>query len=273
MTCIDRNSQFPGRKKRETNGIRPMRTEMSVVRSDMYEGANMSNKGLRMSNSLVRISTVMFLLAVSFWFLSPFDVNLDSVWMLIRTRCLRWIFSRLGWGWKGPLAVRLVAHCVEWIFSFMEGNLPLYVIEDQSGASSSKQPSFDLNLSPAEQVVIEVNERVLFEVNTQKQELADLLEPLVRNEAKKYPGVNMEKVPSPRDLVELLISRIGSKVAREENDRSQQNDLTAPDFKSHLKKWLTRACNNAEDATQGQLSIRSEIRTIIEQYGLNDREN
>jgi hypothetical protein len=54
MTFIDRktNGQFPGRKKRETNGIRPMRTEMSVVsQSDMYEGANMSNKGLRMSNS------------------------------------------------------------------------------------------------------------------------------------------------------------------------------------------------------------------------------
>ena len=35
-----------------------MRTEMSVVsQSDMYEGANMSNKGLRMSNSLVRISS------------------------------------------------------------------------------------------------------------------------------------------------------------------------------------------------------------------------
>ena len=65
MTFIDRktNGQFPGRKKRETNGIRPMRTEMSVVsQSDMYEGANMSNKGLRMSNSLVRISIVFFFL-------------------------------------------------------------------------------------------------------------------------------------------------------------------------------------------------------------------
>ena len=40
-----------------------MRTEMSVVsQSDMYEGANMSNKGLRMSNSLVRISIVFFFL-------------------------------------------------------------------------------------------------------------------------------------------------------------------------------------------------------------------
>jgi hypothetical protein len=37
MTFIDRktNGQFPGRKKRETHGIRPMRTEIS----EMYEVA------------------------------------------------------------------------------------------------------------------------------------------------------------------------------------------------------------------------------------------
>lgn len=37
MTFIDRktNGQFTGRKKRETHGIRPMRTEMS----EMYEVA------------------------------------------------------------------------------------------------------------------------------------------------------------------------------------------------------------------------------------------
>lgn len=40
-----------------------MRTEMSVVsQSDMYEGANMSNQGLRMSNSLVRIFILLLLL-------------------------------------------------------------------------------------------------------------------------------------------------------------------------------------------------------------------
>lgn len=65
MTIIDRktNGQFPGRNKRETNGIRPMRTDMSVVsQSDMYEGANMSNKGLRMGQNFDRFLLPYFIL-------------------------------------------------------------------------------------------------------------------------------------------------------------------------------------------------------------------
>lgn len=62
---IKTNSQFPGRKKRETNVISPMRTDMSVVsQSDMYEGTNMSNKSRRMSNFFVRISIVLCVLAI-----------------------------------------------------------------------------------------------------------------------------------------------------------------------------------------------------------------
>lgn len=148
MTFIDRktNGQFPGRKKRETNVIliRPRRTVES-------KGANMSNKSLRMSNFLVKISIVLFLLAVSFWLLRLFDVNFYMIWILMRTilrKCLHFLFSRLGWGWKGAALFHLVTHCVEWIFSFMEGNLTLYVGSD--GASSSKRPPFDLNLPPSE---------------------------------------------------------------------------------------------------------------------------
>ncbi|KAL6513795.1 hypothetical protein OROMI_034522 [Orobanche minor] len=73
-------------------------------------------------------------------------------------------------------------------------------------------------------------------------------------------------------MVELLINKIGSEVAKKQNDYEgpptlKNNNLTA------LKTWLTRACQNAEDATQGSLPIRSEIRTIIEKYGMHDREN
>ncbi|KAL6518966.1 hypothetical protein OROMI_032961 [Orobanche minor] len=50
-------------------------------------------------------------------------------------------------------------------------------------------------------------------------------------------------------MVELLINKIGSEVAKKQNDYEgpptlKNNNLTA------LKTWLTRACQNAEDATQ-----------------------
>lgn len=105
MTFIDRktNGQFPGRKKRETNGIRPMRTEMSVVsQSDMYEGANMSNKGLRMSNSLVRISIVFFFLIFFYLAFLLIDIDFDLFWLQVKwtifSKSLRLLFSRLGFG-------------------------------------------------------------------------------------------------------------------------------------------------------------------------------
>lgn len=74
---------------------------MSVVsQSDMYEGANMSNKGLRMSNSLVRIS-ILFLLLLIFYLaflLIGIDFHLFLVKRLL-TKSLHFLFSRLGW-WR-----------------------------------------------------------------------------------------------------------------------------------------------------------------------------
>lgn len=69
-----------------------------------------------------------------------------------------------------------------------------------------------------------------------KQELAELLEPVISNEAVKYPRVNMDRVPSAREMVEILKSRIGSKDARKENDHSgpQARDHTAPDLKESM---------------------------------------
>ena len=105
MTIIDRkrNGQFPGRKKRETNGIRPMRTDMSVVsQSYMYEGANMSNKGLRMSNSLVRISIVSFILLLVYLAFLLIDMDFYLFWLKVKwtifSKSLRLLFSRLGFG-------------------------------------------------------------------------------------------------------------------------------------------------------------------------------
>ncbi|KAL0292725.1 UNVERIFIED_CONTAM: hypothetical protein Sradi_6931500 [Sesamum radiatum] len=141
--------------------------------------------------------------------------------------------------------------------------IPLSVGDDRSGASSSKQPSFDLNLSAVEQEIVDQN---VNKIKIKKKELSDLLDPLIKREAEKYP--NLRKLPSTTDVVEELISRIGSTKARSENNMNEPLD----DFRN-LKTWLTRACQNAEDETKGRLPIRSEIRAILQEYSQNDSEN
>lgn len=76
---------------------------MSVVsQSDMYEGANMSNKGLRMSNSLVRISIVFFFLIFFYLAFLLIDIDFDLFWLKVKwtifSKSLRLLFSRLGFG-------------------------------------------------------------------------------------------------------------------------------------------------------------------------------
>ena len=151
---------------------------------------------------------------------------------------------------------------LDFVLSAMD-RIPLSVGDDRSGASSSKQPSFDLNVPAVGQAVYE---QTLEEIKNQKQTLADLLDPLIKKEARKYPDI--KKLPSPTDVVEQLISRIGSNKARAEND----HNAPLNDFRN-LKTWLTRACQNAEDETKGRMSIRSEIRAIIQEYSQNDSEN
>lgn len=130
--------------------------------------------------------------------------------------------------------------------------IPLSVGGDGSGPSLSKRPSFDLNISAAEQAVYELRED---EIKGKKEKLADLLEPLIQTEAEKYP--NIKKLPSPKDMVEELIRGLAS------NKVQQENEGNAANF-TNIKTWLTRACQNAEDETRGRMSIRSEIRTIIQ---------
>ena len=59
-------------------------------------------------------------------------------------------------------------------------------------------------------------------------------------------------------MVEKLISRIGSPAAKEANEAN-----AAPHKLRHLKAWLTRACQNAEDFRKGDLNVQASIRAII----------
>ena len=134
MTIRKTNGQFPGRNKRETNGVRPMRTDMSVVsRSKMYKGANRSNKGLRMSNYLVRISIVALLLL--FFYLAFLLIGIDFDLLLIKKKSmllakgLHFLFSRLGWFGLLVAGLMVLEESGSWSYMMQP--------PDASGASSS----------------------------------------------------------------------------------------------------------------------------------------
>lgn len=182
-----------------------------------------------------------------------------SITVLLLTRIL--LDSNWGFSFEAAFFAPFLTDLLDFFLSAMD-RIPLSVGDDRSGASSSKQPSFDLNVPAAEQAVYE---QTLEEIKNQKKTLADLLYPLIKKEARKYPDI--KKLPSPTDVVEQLISRIGSNKARAENETTTLNDFR------NLKTWLTRACQNAEDETKGRMSIRSEIRAIIQEYSQNDSEN
>lgn len=77
-------------------------------------------------NSIFRISLTLFFFALLFWVLPLFDVHFDMVLTLFR-KGLRWVLSRLGWGGGGLLSFLMLAQCGEWLLSFIEENLSLYV--------------------------------------------------------------------------------------------------------------------------------------------------
>ena len=100
--CIPQKTKgkFPGRNKRETNVIRSMRTELSVVsQTQLYESADMIQKSLRM---LVIIS-IFFCLLLLFYLASFLgvglflDLVLQKLNSMLLAKGIRFLFSRLGW--------------------------------------------------------------------------------------------------------------------------------------------------------------------------------
>lgn len=173
-----------------------------------------------------------------------------------------------------PMGDRLIAG-IETGLSFMEGS-PLPVGGDGIGASSSNPVPIDLNLPPAPEqedptaklrAVEEVIHSLEMEqVREKKRVLAEMIGPLIEEEAKKYPSIR-GTLPSAPEMVEKLISRIGSSAAKEANEPT-----AATRRLRHLKTWLTRACQNVEDSNRGRgnLNIRGAIREIIFDEFKND---
>lgn len=95
------NGQFPSRKNGETNVLRPV-----VSHSKMYEGAS-----LRMSNYLIRISIVLFMLLFIYLAFLMIGIDFNVVLMngidfnvvlmkfqsMLLGKSLHFLFSRLGW--------------------------------------------------------------------------------------------------------------------------------------------------------------------------------
>lgn len=100
--CIPKKTKgkFPGRNKRETNVIRSMRTELSVVsQTQLYENADRIQKGFRM---LVIISIflcllLLFYLASFLGVYLDFDFVLQKLNSMLLAKGIRFLFSRLGW--------------------------------------------------------------------------------------------------------------------------------------------------------------------------------
>lgn len=84
------NGQFPSRKNGETNVLRPV-----VSQSKMY------NKSLRMSNYLIRISIVLFMLLLFSFSFREIGIDFNLVLMKLQSillgKSLHFLFSRLGW--------------------------------------------------------------------------------------------------------------------------------------------------------------------------------
>lgn len=163
-----------------------------------------------------------------------------------------------------------------WYFSFLP--LPSFFngwAAGGMGASSSGRPALDLNLPLAEDpdrqsldLNMKPEAKALFDqemafVKIKKQTLAGLLTPLIERESQKYK--NLGQIPSTKEIMEQLIRDFASPGARWANNHTTDiADLRC------LKTWLTRACQNAEDDTKGNLSLRTELGIIVRRFMKGD---
>lgn len=101
----------------------------------------------------------------------------------------------------------------------------------------------------------------LREITGKKEELAQLITPLIQEKLEKIRGryeYREEKLSSPLGVVEALIRDMASPGAQDAN----QPGAPRSEWKTR-KKWLTRASNNARDFRKGQMDIRTRISHLI----------
>lgn len=140
------------------------------------------------------------------------------------------------------------------------------------GASCSTEPGIpDLNIpaseeDPGDRSGIEraLDQLELAKIQEKKDRLAEQISPLIESEKarlnRRFWHRNFGHLPSPNEMVEIIIDRFASEGARNAN-----KPYVPRANLRHLKVWLTRAQQSAEQDGKGNMSIRNMISKIIEE--------
>jgi hypothetical protein len=116
-----------------------IRTAVERLQKDegMYEGADMSNKGLRIRHSLVRISIVLFFLLFFYFGFILIDIDSDLLFLWLKktifNRALGRLFSRLGFEGLAALAIGFILRAL-----FSAEEMPLWM---SPGADAGSEAS------------------------------------------------------------------------------------------------------------------------------------
>ena len=145
-------------------------------------------------------------------------------------------FSGFFFAWIIPFLDSL-----DWLLSLMEG-IPLYGGDAGRGVSSSTEPSLPAaEEEPGDRSETEraLDQLELAKVQEPKNRLAEQISPLIESEkarlVRRLWHRNLGDLPSPSEMVEILIERFASKAAY------NANKPNAPRAHyRHLKAWLTR---------------------------------
>lgn len=199
--------------------------------------------------------------------LGSLDLFHNTLWKMafcLGGRALSFFLIKIGCSGGLVLAIVFVVRAL-----FTTGEVPFLANmmmdpgEDSGGngsgasSSNSKQPYIpDLNIPSAENIEYQLLLKELEVVMDKKRALADLIRPLIEEESTQYQSIGA--LPSPMEMVEMLIRRSGIPAVIEAN----APEATRYDLK-HIKAWLTRARKSAEEDGCGNMSIRGSIRAIL----------
>lgn len=148
----------------------------------------------------------------------------------------------------------------------LEAVLPFFnSTEGGGGGTTQEAPPLVPNSPPLEAAIdrggwtIEQKtffQQELIKVQEQKDQLAGLIRPLILEEARRqnYSG----EIPSAPAIAQQLIKKLAGKCNQPANgpDEAFKNIIG-------LKRFLTRACKNAEDPLKGRMALRVEIGIFI----------
>ena len=188
---IKAKGKFPGRNKRETNVIRSMRTELSVVsRTQLYKNAYMIQKSFLM---LVKIAIFFCLLLLFLFNLASFlGVDLDLGFVLqklnsvLLSKVFHFLLGGLGWGF-------LIAA----IFAFWDPELAQMVMPAGASGTSSSDSTAKPSPSALDQRADELLEKNLEALKTslgEGERISEVRETIKENFDVKNPGEEFELI-------------------------------------------------------------------------------